>query len=433
MEHSSGTDVYLSEVLAHVRWKKAHGMIRKELSDHIEDARLGFLARGMSDGEAQEKAVLEMGDAADVGARFDKAYRPAKNYGVWIPFALLMIAGFFLRSYVSGGVELSVFTFLVPAVFIGMCFVRFEWLVRYAWPIYGAYLALYLASFFIGLPLQGGSYLSGYLPLLFPLVYALLIYRMRGRGLIGVLLLGIAFVLQMPPALSSSRISLAALALVCLIELLYAVFSGWFSCRKWAAALLILAPTLLFITFVLFLYAPHRDPYFVSRLTAAFSAAESMYFPAHAKDILSKVPWFGTTDIPPMHNTGYFVTNFFLVWLSAKLGRIVFVIVGALFAAFFFFAFRATLKQKSTLYRLASLGITLHLLMQFLGYFLANVGIYFLFTYPLPFVSPGDTALMVNAALMGMLFSMLYNGALVDDGAEKKYPCRRIRLVKEIG
>jgi cell division protein FtsW (lipid II flippase) len=313
-----------------------------------------------------------------------------------------------------------------------MCFVRFERLVRYAWPIYGAYLALYIATFYISFPFPGNSHLSSYLPLLFPLVYALLIYRMRGRGLMSVLILGSAFVLQMLPALTTSRISLVTLVIVCLGEFLYAVFSGWFSCHKWAAALLILVPTLLFIVFVLLIYAPHRDPYLLSRIIAAFSPMESMYYPALAKDILPKMPWFGATDVPYVRSTWYFITDFFLVWLSAKLGRIVFAIIGALFIAFFFFAFRAAFKQKSTLYRLTSLGITLHLFLQFLGYFLANVGINSLFTYPLPFISPGDTALVVNAALMGLLFSMFYNGALMDDGVEKKYPRWRVKIVKDV-
>ncbi|HWR18813.1 MAG TPA: permease prefix domain 1-containing protein [Clostridia bacterium] len=430
MEVSNGSDAYLNDVLTHVRWKKAHGVIRQELSDHIEDARLGFLSQGMNDGEAQEKAVLEMGDAADVGARFDKAYRPAKNYGVWIPFALLMIAGFFLRSYIGGVLELCISTFLVPAVFIGMCFLRFEWLVKFAWPLYGVYLLASVTALFMP-EVNGTVRFAFYLPILFPALYALLIYRMRGRGLLSILLLGIVFVLQTLPSLTSSRISLATLALVCLSELFYAVFSGWFSCRKWVAALMILVPTLLFISFILLIYAPYHDPYFTFRLTTAFSATESMYYPAYANDILSKAPWFGTTNIPNMNNTGYFIKDFFLVWLSAKLGRIVFVIVGGLFAVFFFFAFRAAFKQKNTLYRLASLGITLHLLLQFLGYFLGNVGIYPLFIYPLPFVSPGETALVVNAALMGILFSMFYNGALMDDSAEVKYPRWRVKIAKE--
>ncbi|HWS30069.1 MAG TPA: permease prefix domain 1-containing protein [Clostridia bacterium] len=297
MEHSCGSDAYLNEVLAHVRWKKAHGSIRKELGDHIEDARLGFLAQGMKDGEAQEKAVLEMGDAEDVGARFDKAYRPAKNYGVWVPFALLMLAGFFLRSYTVGDVELSAFTFFLPAVFIGMCFFRFEWLIKFAWPLFGAYLLTAVTALFIP-DLRGMVRFVFYLPILFPALYALLIYRMRGRRLAGILLLGAVFMAQMLCLLDSIPFKAAVLALVCLTGLFYAVFSGWFSCKKYAAVLMILVPTVLFI----FLMIAHYYYGFHTRFDALFPALDlgygSHYFDELASEILGKIPWFGATGAP---------------------------------------------------------------------------------------------------------------------------------------
>lgn len=437
MEHASGTDAYLNEVLAHVRWKKSHNVIRRELSDHIEDARLGFLAQGTKDSEAQEKAVLEMGDAADIGARFDKAYRPAKNYGVWIPFALLMLAGFFLRSYMAWSAE--VFTFLVPVVFFGACFLRLEWFVKYAWPLYGTYLIALATSFFFPI-VRSGSPASFYLPMLFPVLYALLIYRARGRGLMSIFLLGAAFVVQMIPYFYISSVIMAALVLICLFELFYAVLSGWFSCKKWHAALLILVPTLICTAWMLSRYA-NTISIRLPLLAEQGLNRETNYLSALISGILPKTSWFGAQDTATFTafeqselfgNSNIFMNDFFLVWLSARLGRIVFIVMGGLFAAFFAFALHACLKQRSMLYRLASLGITLHLITQFAGYFLANLGLDVFFTYPLPFISSGNAAMFFNAALMGLLFSMFHNGPLMDDGMEKKYPRWRVKIVKEM-
>ena len=429
-------DAYLNEVLVHVRWKRAHGIIRRELADHISDAQRSFLEKGIAEDEAERLAVLEMGDAAEIGARFDAAYRPPKNYGVWIPFAAVVLMGFFLRSYAAGCVELSVFTLLAPAAFFGMCFLRFDRLVKLAWPIYGVYLlAAVLVHFMPALRF------AVYMPILFPVLYALLIYRTRGRGLSGILLLGAAFAAQMLALLNAIPFNLAVLALVCLFELFYAVLSGWFSCKKRLAMLVILIPTAIFCLFAVgtFFYSferrfitifPNLNPYLDN------------YCDGLVSEILGKALWLGaTTDTYTFservrtslfeRSDGFFANDYLLVWLSARLGRIVLVVVGGLFAAFFAFLFRACAKQQSTLYRLTSLGITLHLFTQFMGYFLANLGLSAFFTYPLPFVSDGNAAMLCNAALMGLLFSMLRSGALMDDEPAKKYPRWRLKLVKE--
>ena len=429
-------DTYLNEVLLHVRWKRAHGTIRKELADHISDARHSFLEKGMEESEAERLAVLEMGDAAEIGARFDAAYRPPKNYGVWIPFALIIAIGLFFRSIRAGILEATVFTFLLPVVFAAAYFVPFPQLVKFAWPLYGVYLLSLVSPtvIFFGLSIADIASWAYYPPMLFPALYALLIYKERGRGVMGILLLGAAFVVQMHILLSVSGVLTAMLALICFVQLFCAVLSGWFSCKKWLAALIILVPTVLYTVFLIIFFAP----YYASWLVAAFSSPDSMYLPALAKGILSKTSWFGMADFSLFSEAEYTylhtlrgITDLFLGWAAARLGHIVFLIVGGLFTAFFAFTLWACFKQKSMLFRLASLGITLHLFTQFAGYFLANLGVSAFFTYPLPFVSDGNAAMLCNAALMGLLFSMLRSGVLMNDEPAKKYPRWRLKLVKE--
>ena len=416
-------DAYLNEVLVHVRWKRAHGIIRRELADHISDVRRGFLEQGIEESEAERLAVLEMGDAAEIGARFDAAYRPPKNYGVWVPFALIIAAGLFFRSIPAGMLDVTVFTLLLPVVFVAANFIPFPRLVKFAWPLYGVYL-LSLAATFLGPLVRDYFPIYIYYPLMFfPALYALLIYKERGRGAIGILLLGAALLAQMFFYFFLSGVLVAMLACICLAQLLFAVLSGWFMCKKWLTALIILVPMV---------------PFCVMCIVAAFSVSDSMYLPALVKDILSKTPWFGMTDASLFSQIEHYrggtwrsIQDFFLVFVALRLGRIIFVIVGGLFAAFFAFTLRACFKQKSMLYRLASLGITVHLFIQFIGYFLTNLGLTSYFAYPLPFVSDGDAAMLCNAALMGLLFSMLRSGALMDDEPAKKYPRWRLKLVKE--
>jgi hypothetical protein len=426
VEHRSSADAYLSEVLVHVRWKKAHGVIRQELSDHIEDAWLGFLAQGMNDGEAQEKAVLEMGDAADVGARFDKAYRPAKNYGVWVPFAVLFLIGVLFRYIAAGSEAFSLGTMLFPIVFAASCFLPFGWLSRFGYQAYGLYV---LGFLILSLPnLEGTLRFLYYMPTAFPCVYALLIYHMRGKGLRGILLLGIFFGAQATIhyfALIHERISLCVLCLICLAQLLYAVLSGWFSCRRWVGVLIILAPTLLFITTNLL-----WEPYRAQRLVALFSA-DGVYLSSMIKHIFQNAPWFGEINTSALDKEvtfflfggqqNYFIGEHFLIWLAGRGGRFAFMAMVILYMVFFAFAFYACFRQRSMLYRLASFGITLHMFIEFISHVLANLAI-MRPLYFLPFVSGNGETMLVNAALTGLLFSMLYNDALADKA------CKRIGI-----
>jgi len=435
VEVSSSSDAYLNEVLIHVRWKKSHGVIRKELSDHIEDAWLGFLAQGMNGDEAQEKAVLEMGDAADVGTRLDKAYRPPKNYGVWVPFAVLFLLGMLIRYIAIGSNAFSLGTLLFPVTFVVLCFFPFGRFIRFGYHVYGLYLIGFL---FLTLPIEGTTRFLYYMPLVFPVVYALLIYRMRGRGLLGILLLIVFFSIQGVfhlLALPYQHTSLIMLCVICLAQLLYALFSGWFSCKKWQGALMIFAPILLFIGGYL-LY----DPYLFYRIKSLY-AGNGMYYSTVVSDVLANAPWFGTADPAALgKDAADFLSNsvqssfsqYFLAWLVGNFGRFAFVAVVLVFLVFFAFSLRVCLLQRSMLYRFTSLGILLYFLIESICHVLACLAIFRPLSF-LPFVSGNAAAMLCNAALAGLLFSLLYNGSLMDDDVEKKYPGWRVRLVKEIG
>ena len=70
-------EAYLNQVCGQVRWKKAHGCIRQELTAHIEDQAAQYRKEGLEEAEAWAKAVAAMGDPVETGALLDASYRPA--------------------------------------------------------------------------------------------------------------------------------------------------------------------------------------------------------------------------------------------------------------------------------------------------------------------------------------------------------------------
>ncbi len=58
---------YIQTVTDQIRCKRALPLVTKELEDHIEDQKCDYMTEGMEPSEAEEAAVLEMGDPVEVG------------------------------------------------------------------------------------------------------------------------------------------------------------------------------------------------------------------------------------------------------------------------------------------------------------------------------------------------------------------------------
>ena len=69
-------EAYVEAVLGGVRWKRAHETVRRELVAHVEDQMEAYLQDGMPKEQAEEKAILDMGDAAQVAKGYDRVLHP---------------------------------------------------------------------------------------------------------------------------------------------------------------------------------------------------------------------------------------------------------------------------------------------------------------------------------------------------------------------
>jgi len=96
---------YVKKVCEQIRWQKAHKVIAEELLDHIQDQKEAFIRRGQKEEEAEQNAVLEMGDAVTVGLQMDQTHRPKPDWGIIIIMSICIIMGLiiqFITSHCSG-------------------------------------------------------------------------------------------------------------------------------------------------------------------------------------------------------------------------------------------------------------------------------------------------------------------------------------------
>lgn len=67
---------FITRVLKEVRFRPDHKSISQELADHIEDRADWFCEQGMSQEEAEAKAVLAMGEPSDIGRELNRVHKP---------------------------------------------------------------------------------------------------------------------------------------------------------------------------------------------------------------------------------------------------------------------------------------------------------------------------------------------------------------------
>lgn len=212
---------YLQEVCAQIKWKRAHAAARRELGDHIDDQQQAFLEQGLPKGEAAARAVAEMGDPAEAGQRLNRLYRPRVEWKLVALIAVMMVTGVLMRGFNRGWAITSIVA-TATVFFIGYRLPLY-WLVRAPVVLYialcGSILLLGRTWFpyewdFSMTPLEQWTWgISGNGgPVVFasaglPLLFAVVLYKMRGRGYGGIAAcMGLALLGRRLPGASSRSV-----------------------------------------------------------------------------------------------------------------------------------------------------------------------------------------------------------------------------------
>ena len=244
---------YVGTICGQIRWKKARRLVAQEIGAHIEDQRDAYLAEGLSEGAAARRAVESMGDPVAVGASLDRVHRPKPQYLMAAAALIMLACGVAMRhvaSAVAGGSGISGYSlksnllgaFFAGGLFLILYFVDFSWLQKHAGKFFlsaaaaAAVLKYCLLSGhghgpesawgdFFGYGFLEGLYQC--MALLCPAVFALLVYRMRGRGLGGIFLCEMAC-LMMVCCLDCTNAGMIVMLAASACTICYAAWQGWF-------------------------------------------------------------------------------------------------------------------------------------------------------------------------------------------------------------
>lgn len=406
--------------------------------DHVEDQEAALQKTGMPQDKAEQEALRRLGDPQSLGMLFDASFRPAPTLGVLLPIICYALLGVLLRAVLYTMSGAHAWLWFLLAVLFGVIGIALAFRLNLfraahrAWLAYALFLCAViflpaLVSTLAGhMPEESAAYpLLRYVWLLFPLVYGLLLYRLRGLGFLGVLA---ALALLGVPLLSCARLfwsglyleSLASFA--CVGMLLLAICSGYFSCKKWVAicAVLLFVIVLAMVLLVVEPYRmsrflavldPARDPlgdgWIVLRMRELFSHAalvgEGSALPTAAQEIVDR---FGESTMSQ---------SVLLAMIAYRYGLAVAALPVVGLAAWVIFGILRIRTLGSSLGKLLACGVLLVFAAQavfsgavFLGYPLWYSAVF-------PFLSDDTMAYLMNLLLAGLLVSLLRTDGLFHD------------------
>ncbi len=416
LEQSNKIKEYLETVCEQIRWKKAHGIISEEIENHIIDQKNAFLDDGLDDETATAKAILEMGDPVTIGTDIDSVYRPKPEWGIIILTSVMLILGILIRA--SWELADDIMYTLIGIVFMTVAyFLDFSIIGKYPKMIYFG-MVLVSIGFMIESPSThwGQNFYVKFIILLFPTVFAGILYTMRNKGYFGIILSGVYCII--PGIICLNSIGLSSLVLylaTCLILLTFAIIKGGFNVKKFNALLLVYIPTIIVIIVTIL----SMKDYQLFRLKVAFNPSsdplEAGYMANTTRKIIENANFIGhnrygidtSSLLPPSIDNDYLLTH-----LIDRIGWISFIMIMLIILAFIIRSLRFSLTQKGVLGGLVSFSVIINFTMQVLIYVANNLGFQLIAPLTLPLISYSGTGTIINMFLIGIMLSVYKSGIL---------------------
>lgn len=438
-----------------LRWKKARPLVEDELLTHLCDQRDTLMAQGMDETIATAESLRLTGDPYEIGTALDRVHRPKTPTALFVLAAVIALSGLAFTALVSfgdGGIFLTrqcAALLLGTAAMLAAYFLDFTLLGRFALPLalvfHAALVPLSL------LPVGGFSLFRTYvstrlllrgLPLLLPLMFALLLYALRGWRGWGVFAAFVCLAVQL--RFCAAIPSLTDLCFLFLCDgalLIFCARSGWFGLGRKLEMLLSILPLAACIVAGLTLGALWFSRQLALVLDPYAQIEGRGYRIAMLRELLQNARLIGqggagTYSGPHLARYGCdgiaSLQDHAMTLLVHRCGWLALIALAALLSALLIVAFRRCRRQESMLARLVAYSVLLSFGAQTVAYLLCDLTL-----IPLgggaafPLFTFGLRTLLVNMTQLGFLLSTLRTGSVVRDQdvfAAQLRPKHRLRV-----
>lgn len=427
---------YLVAVTEQIRCKRARSLVAGELANHIEDQKQAYMEDGMDEVEAQEQAVLQMGDPVEVGTQMNRIHRPQMDKKVLVMMGIFAVVGGFVQhmvrsmadngGYVSLAYDEAVMVLAGLAVMGVVIFVDYTILEKYYMVFWGIIITLPVWETILG-HIIGTVAISGAERLvvfgLFLPAYSGIVYHYRNKGYKGILsavgwLILVSIIIMAGSEYrgvfrQSSYIFFVSIG--CLLILSYAIGKGWYSVKKWKGLCLIWGSLALIGIMALGYMTVNGalgDSYRMARL-AAFLQPEkdpegAGYVALALRETLNGLSLLGGTKalVP---KEGYMT---FLLILS-EYGVLSGVLLAAAFLVLLVFMAAGVSRQKNVLGGLVGFACIMGIFIPVVLHLTVNLSLVPVTDMYLPFCYPGYAVNGACYLLMGIYLSVYRNTNVV--------------------
>jgi len=85
---------FLEQVKSQIKSKEAKAFVSSELHHHLNEVKAYWLQKGLSEDQAEEKAVTQMGNPISIGQNLNRIHRPKVDWVTLMLFAAALLLGF---------------------------------------------------------------------------------------------------------------------------------------------------------------------------------------------------------------------------------------------------------------------------------------------------------------------------------------------------
>lgn len=422
------TDIksYLDSVCNQIRWKKARETVSQELENHINDQKDAYIADGMDDKSALEKAIQDMGDPVVTGEQLDRVHRPRPDWIMVGLVALLVAVGTIVQYYLSLGDSnmFKHYLFYAPigiVAFIIAYFADYSIIGKYPKALFATALVIGVVATIIFPKLNGAVRGGFYFPILLVSLFAGIVYSQRGTRYKSFFICGVFYILGTAVSLAMPTIGGAILfSIACLVIMTAAVCKDWFSAKRTTSFAIIYTPAILLPLLaiissekvrsrLMYAFVPQLDPFGYG------------YQAGVIRSVLSDVKLWGAAGLPDIEYMLDWKTDYMLTYLMAKFGAVVGIFLILLILVLIVRLFIVVSRQKSMLGFAVSLSVALAVTIQSVFYVLGNLGL-IIFSSTLPLLSFGGVGFVVNMALIGLVLSTFRRNSITKDSIKHSTP-----------
>ncbi|MDQ7791298.1 MAG: FtsW/RodA/SpoVE family cell cycle protein [Clostridia bacterium] len=420
IERDSKVQDYLDNVCSRIKCRDVHPQIKLEILVHIEDNVKHLTEKGLTESQALEQALKQMGDPVILGRQLHRAHKPRMEWSLLLLVGSLVSFGLFTLYAIEANGLLDhtpstliftrslIYTLIGLVVLVGITVVDYRRVLPFSGHMFAAALLLLTVTALFGLHTGGKNWLNlgvitidfvGVAPYFLIIALAGIFTRWSWETAAG--LLKAVFLLTLPILLMINNVNMASVALYTVAFVMLMVVSG----AGWRDVLLVTALPLVVLLVALF-SLPHRLECLTAFLFPSKDPLGSGYLHLQLVEAMRSAGLWGQGfDLPKLFLPGVH-SEFVFTYIVYAFGWLAGAVVVLLGCALLVRMAKAAQGTKDQHGRLLITGMAGLLFTQFAWNVLMNVGLAPISGVSLPFISYGGSLFVVNMTALGLILSV---------------------------